>query len=167
MSPMRLTTHAVLVLMTAAATLSSAAPAVRGPLERRPEGMPSGNRGQSSTMIFNGPAVAGAMADIPEWTRPEYARNDRNLGYRPPTALTAINEWPQPQPPSIDDARSFTLGRSPHAVIYFGSGRQSTVLYGRGGRGGYSNHYGHNRGHQQRGRGRTQGGYHRHTPLPR
>lgn len=167
MSPMRLTTHAVLVLVTAAATLSTAAPEVRGPTERRPEGMPSGNRGQSSAMIFNSPAVATAMASTPEWARPEYARNDRNLGYRPPVALTAINEWPQPQPPSIDDARSFTLGRSPHTVIYFGTSRQSTALYGQGGWGGYSNNRGYNRGQQNRGRGPSRGGNQRHTPLPR
>lgn len=163
---MRLTTNAVLAVLASAVTFSSAAPVVRGPLDRRPEGMPSGNRGQSSAIIFNSPAVAAAMANIPEWARPEYARNDRNLGYRPPLALTAINEWPQPQPPSIDDARSFTLGRSPYTVIYFTSDRQSQFGRGRGGAP-YGRGYdrGSHRG-QNRGPGRG-GGRNRFTPMPR
>jgi hypothetical protein len=145
MSPYLKTSLAVLAI---AAPLAAAGLPIRAPEDRRPEGMPSANRGQSAAMIFNTPGIAVPMAGFPGWARPEFARNDRGLGYRPPVALTAINEWPQPLPPSIDDARRFTLGRSPYQVIFFES---RGVGYGHRGIG--------RRGHH--------GGRHLHTPLPR
>ena len=131
---MRSNTKTVLCLVTILAPLvplAGCATYVHAPQARRPEGMPSGNRGQSSAMVFNTPAVASAMAGTPEWTRPEYARNDRNLGYRPPVAITAIDEWPHPAPPSIDDARRFTLGRSAATIIFFDRPERGRRDYGR------------------------------------
>jgi hypothetical protein len=73
-------------------------------------------------MVFNGPAVVAAMADTPDWARPEYARNDRHLTSREPRALTAIDEWPQPAPPSIEKQRRTTISRSPQTIIIYGRG---------------------------------------------
>jgi hypothetical protein len=110
----------LVVLSTGCAT------AVNVPLARRTEGLPSANRGQSSSAIFNTPAVANAMADTPEWVRPEYGRNDQNLAYADPRALTAIDTWPQVPPPTIAAQRRFTLNRNPQQIIIFttpGAGR--------------------------------------------
>ena len=97
----------VLGLAGLVALSTGCATAVNVPLARRGEGLPSSNRGQSSTAIFNTPAVAIAMADTPEWVRPEYGRNDQNLAYADPRALTAIDTWPQVPPPTIAAQRRF------------------------------------------------------------
>jgi hypothetical protein len=59
------------------------------------------------------------MSATPEWVRPEYARNDGALSHREPRAPTAIDEWPQPAPPSLRHPRRVTLGRSPETIIFF------------------------------------------------
>lgn len=97
-----------------------AAAEIRPPQDRRPEGLPSANRGQSSAMVFSGPRVAEAMRNIPDWVRPEYARNNRNLVYAPRRALTAIDEWPQPRPPSFERQRRLTFSRTAETIIIFG-----------------------------------------------
>lgn len=105
--------------------LPGCATAARAPLARRTEGLPSHNRGQSAAAVFSGPEVAWAMSDTPEWVRPEYARNDGALALREPRALTAIDEWPQPAPPSIERQRRTTISRSPETIIFFAPPRHA------------------------------------------
>lgn len=105
-------------LTTGVFSVASAAP-LMGPEMRRPEGMPSANRGQSSSMVFSGPDIAPVMAVWPDWARPEYGRNDTHLSYRQPQVPTAIDEWPQPAPPSFDRYRRTTFSRSPETIIIF------------------------------------------------
>lgn len=102
---------------------------VNVPLARRGEGLPSGNRGQSSSVVFSSPEVAAAMAQTPDWVRPEYARNNSNLAYAQPRALTAIDAWPQVPPPSVTNLRRTTLNLNPQQIIIFTGPRN-----GRGGR---------------------------------
>lgn len=106
------------LLMTGVFSVAGAAP-LMGPEMRRSEGMPSANRGQSSSMVFSGPEIAPVMAAWPDWARPEFGRNDTHLSYRQPQALTAIDEWPQPAPPSFDRYRRTTLSRSAETIIIF------------------------------------------------
>lgn len=82
-------------------------------------------------MVFAGPEVALAMQGTPEWVRPEYWRNDENLSYAPPRALTAIDEWPQPAPPTIERARRTTLSRQASSVLIFGRPRDRGDNYDR------------------------------------
>ncbi len=96
------------------------------PVARRSEGLPSANRGQSSAMVFAGPGVAAEMMGVPDWARPEHARNNGNLAYAEPRALTAIDEWPSVPPPTIAAQRRLTLNRNPQQIIIFttpGAGR--------------------------------------------
>lgn len=132
-------TFRVVVSLSLVALLAGCSAGIRPPMARRPEGLPSANRGQSSAMVFSGPRVAAAMADVPEWVRPEYARNNGHLVFAPPRALTAIDEWPQPAPPSIERQRRTTLSRQAGTILFFeqpGRGRE----FGRG-RGYNRRHY--------------------------
>ena len=110
------------------------------PVARRSEGLPSANRGQSSAAVFSGPGVAAAMASVPDWYRPEYARNNENLALAEPRALTAIDEWPQVPPPTIAAQRRMTLNRNPQQIIIFTTpgagfgGRAPANRFGGGGR---------------------------------
>lgn len=116
--------------------MTGCATAVDVPLARRTEGLASGNRGQSSSAVFNTPAVTSAMAQTPDWIRPEFGRNDQNLAYADPRALTAIDTWPQVPPPTIAAQRRFTLNRNPQQIIIFttpGAGRSFGGFRGRGG----------------------------------
>ncbi len=129
----------VLGLGLLAATVLAAtgcATTVNVPLARRTEGLPSGNRGQSSTAVFNTPAVTTAMAQTPDWVRPEFGRNDGNLAYADPRALTAIDQWPQAPLPTIAAQRRTTLNRNPQQIIIFttpGAGRSFGGFRGGGG----------------------------------
>ena len=137
----------VLVGMTGCATV------VHAPLARRSEGIPSANRGQSSAVVFSGPEVAQAMARTPDWVRPEFARNNDNLAYAQPRALTAIDQWPQAPRPTIEHQRRATLSRSAQQIIIFsdggrgGYGRQGRSHRGQRGSSGYG---GNHRGGGQR-----------------
>lgn len=102
-----------------AAGLTGCATPLEVPLARRSEGLPSGNRGQSSSVVFSNPGVAAAMNATPDWVRPEYARNNDNLVYSRPRALTAIDSWPQVAPPSLERQRRTTIGRNPDQIIIF------------------------------------------------
>lgn len=113
------TSRVVALLALAGAVSIGAAAEIRPPQDRRPEGLPSANRGQSSAMVFSGPRVAAAMRNIPDWARPEYARNNRHLVYALPRALTAIDEWPQPRPPSFEHQRRLTFSRTAETIIIF------------------------------------------------
>ncbi len=120
----------VVSLFALAGVVSMGAAAEIRPLQaRRPEGLPSANRGQSSAMVFSGPRVAAAMRNVPDWVRPEYARNNRHLVYTPPRALTAIDEWPQPQPPSFEHQRRLTFSRTAETIIIFGRARHGRTRY--------------------------------------
>lgn len=125
----------------AAMTGSAAIGQVKPPLERRSEGIPSANRGQSASVVFSGPAVAAAMSRTPDWARPEFSRNNDNLAYARPRALTALDQWPQAQRPSIQYQRRTTLSQTAQQIVIFTNGSRFQ------GRGGYSN------GGQYQGRG--------------
>jgi len=129
-------------IVLATMTGSTAFAQAQGPIGRRSEGIPSANRGQSASVVFAGPAVAAAMSRTPDWVRPEFSRNNDNLAYARPRALTAIDQWPQAQRPSIRYERRTTLSQTAQQIIIFTNGRR---FQGRGGQYGNSRSYG-NRG---------------------
>lgn len=127
---------ATLAVVLSSGLMTGCATTIDVPLARRTEGLPSGNRGQSASAVFNTPAVASAMAATPEWVRPEYGRNNANLAYADPRAITALDEWPQAPVPTILSQRRTTLNRNAQQIIIFttpGAGRAPGFYRGYGG----------------------------------
>jgi hypothetical protein len=141
-------------LLLSGGLLTGCATTLDLPVARRSEGLPSANRGQSSAVVFSGPAIAAAMTQVPDWVRPEYARNNGTLALAEPRALTAIDTWPQVPPPTIAAQRRTTLNRNPQQIIIF-----TRPGAGRGGAWSPGGRYGPRRG--------PVGGRWLHTPRPR
>ncbi|MBY0311275.1 MAG: hypothetical protein K2W85_04335 [Phycisphaerales bacterium] len=101
----------------ACATLLSACGA---PLARRPATEPivEGEAG-SWSLVMNSPSVAMALADIEPRRLPEYSRNDRALNVRTFGPLTASNQWPEPQRPSLAFSRRVYLNPRADTVLFF------------------------------------------------
>ncbi len=59
----------------------------------------------------------------------EASRNDHRLATQSPTYLSASNDWPQPERPSLDYARRLTLPRDASQIIYFQTESEARSSY--------------------------------------
>lgn len=79
------------------------------------------------------------MSRTPDWARPEFSRNNDNLAYARPRAITAIDQWPQATRPSIQYQRRTTLSQTAQQIVIFTNGSR---FQGRGGQLGNRGFYG-------------------------
>ena len=66
-------------------------------------------RASANATLFSTQPVATAMADVNPYRLPEYGRRDQALSVSVPRALTAADQWPEPEGTSILDPRYIYL----------------------------------------------------------
>lgn len=76
---------------------------------------------RSEALFLPPELAANASRESNEWE----SRNTHRLSIRTPEPMLASNQWPQPDRPSLERARYYTIQRQPESILYFRSGRET------------------------------------------